>query len=139
MIESISNFLSKDNIYNSVITIIAILSILYAFYTKIKYLCLKKAAEKVAEVEEREELTGKEKFALVILWINEELPTIFKSSLFKTSIQKLVQLAYDNAFSYAKNYIKRKTGMDVSTLLTNISNTSQETSKDTNSDDSTDN
>ena len=37
-------------------------------------------------------------------------------------------------FKYAKNYIKRKTGYDISELLDKLPNTSKESSKDMNSD-----
>ena len=57
-------------------------------------------------------LTGEEKFALVISWINKDLPKIFANSIFKTIVEKIVQYAYDNSFNYMKNYIKRKTGYD---------------------------
>lgn len=102
--------------YDILATIIAVFFILYAIYNRIKYLCLKKASEMVAKVEADKELTGEEKFALCIVWISEELPKVFKNSIFQTILEKIIQHAYDTSFEYATNYIERKTGTDISTI-----------------------
>ena len=136
MIEYIKNLFSDGpNTYSTLLTIITITMIVFSMYNRIKYLCLKKAAEKVAEIEQNKELTGSEKFAQVVLWINEDLPKFFRNKFINTLIEKLVQFAYDNSKEYAKNYVKRKTGYDISTLLGNLgtqnSNDSNNTKTDT--------
>ena len=103
-------------------------------YNKIKYFCLEKAAEKVAEVEKDKELTGSQKFAKVVLWINQELPKIFKNKLFNIIVEKLVNYSYNTSKEYAINYIKRKTGYDISELIKKLSDTSKESSEDMNLD-----
>lgn len=116
--------LTKIGIDPSIILIISliitILSIVYAMYNKIKFLCLQKASEKVAEVEGDKNLTGEEKFAKVILWINNDLPKLFKNAFFRSIVEGLVQFAYDTSFKYMQKYIERKTGCDVSELMENI-------------------
>lgn len=107
-------------------SILSIYLILSNFYNKIKYECLRKAAEKVAEIEDKE-LSGKDKFAYVVLWIEEELPKIFRNTIIRKIIENIVQYAYDNCFKYAKNYIKRKTGIEISEVI-------KELNKDTNDD-----
>ena len=52
---------------------------------------------------------------------------IFANSMFKTIIEKIVQYAYDNSFNYMKNYIKRKTGYDISSLIDQINSNSDNT------------
>ena len=47
--------------------------------------------------------------------------------MFKTIIEKIVQYAYDNSFNYMKNYIKRKTGYDISSLIDQINSNSDNT------------
>lgn len=103
--------------YSILVTIIAIFLFIWGMYSKIKYLCLKKASEKVAEIENLEDISGEEKFALVVKWIDDELPRIFRNSLFKSIIQSIVQFAYDNSFAYMKRYVKRKTGRDISIIV----------------------
>ncbi len=108
--------------YNILITIIAIGLLIYSMYSKIKYYCLQEAITKVANIEKLTDLSGEEKFAIVVTWINDELPKIFKNSLINNIIKTLVQAAYDNCFKYAKNYIKRKTGYDISEIVSEIQN-----------------
>lgn len=92
-------------------------AIIITMYNRIKYLCLKKASEKVADVEELNFLTGSEKFALVVKWIDEELPAVFRNSVVYTLIESLVDLAYRNAKKYMSNYVKRKTGYDIDEII----------------------
>ena len=108
--------------YNILITMVAIILLIWGIYNKIKFLCLKKASELVSNVEEETDLTGSEKFALVLLWITEELPSVFRNSLFKSTIEELIEFAYTNSFSYMQKYIERKTGYDVTSLLNIMKN-----------------
>ena len=117
--ELFNNSTAKD-IYTVVITFIALFFIFKAMYNKIKYICLEKATEKIASVEELKDLTGEEKFALVLCWINYYLPKIFNNVTVQTIIENIINLAYNNAFKYAQNYIKRKTGYDISELVNMI-------------------
>ena len=139
MIEFIKEIVFDSKTYDIIITLIAIGLAFSVMYNKIKYFCLEKAAEKVAEVEKDKELTGSQKFIKVVLWINNELPKIFRNKLFNMIIEKLVNYAYSNSKEYTKNYIKRKTGYDISELIKNLPNTSNESSKDMNLDNSTNN
>ena len=116
--------------YNILITIIAIGLLIYSMYSKIKYYCLQEAITKVANIERLTDLSGEEKFAIVVTWINDELPKIFKNSLINNIIKTLVQAAYDNCFKYAKNYIKRKTGYDISEIVSEIQNKENDDQED---------
>ena len=134
MFSYIKDIIFDSNVYDVIITIIAVILAFSTMYNKIKYFCLEKAAEKVAEVEKDKELTGSQKFAKVVLWINQDLPKLFKNKLFNIIVEKLVNCAYDNSKEYAINYIKRKTGYDISELLKylpdNLNNSSDNTSSD---------
>lgn len=116
MIEFINNYIFESE-YSLILTLITIVLVVISIYNRIKFLCLQKATELVSSIEDRDDLSGEEKFAIVVKWINNDLPKIFRSSLFKSIIEKLVQFAYDNCYNYMKNYIKRKTGYDVSGLI----------------------
>jgi hypothetical protein len=131
-------FADGDHTYKTLITLLSIILAVVVMFEKIKFACLEKAAEKVAEVEGMENLTGKQKFALVVLWINQSLPLIFRNKLFQTILKKLIQYAYEKSSDYAKNYIKRKTGYDISGVLENLPSQTEESSKDTNKDVATD-
>ena len=126
MFQDIIDLINSKN-YTILITLFALILLISAAFNQIKYLCLKKACEKIANVEKMDMLTGEEKFALVISWINKDLPKIFANSMFTTIIEKIVQYAYDNSFNYMKNYIKRKTGYDISSLIDQINSNSDNT------------
>lgn len=108
------------DVYSVAITIIALFFIFKSMYLKIKYICLEQASEKIATVEELENLTGEEKFALVLCWINTDLPKIFNNAKMQAVIESIIDFVYNNAFKYAQNYIKRKTGYDVKELVDTI-------------------
>lgn len=129
ILEIITSSSAKD-LYTVAITFIALFFIFKAMYNKIKYLCLEKASEKIASVEELSELTGEEKFALVLCWINTDLPKIFNNSVMQTIIEKIINFAYNNSFKYAQNYIKRKTGYDISELLETIKAATEDVKND---------
>ena len=108
------------NVFSSSELLLAAICIglfVWGMYNKIKYLCLEKASKFVAEVEQDEEKSGTEKFITVLEWINEELPKIFKNSMFRTVVEKIINIAYNSSFEYMKNYIKRKTGTDVANVI----------------------
>lgn len=100
--------------------ICSLILLIYAMYSDIKYSCLKKASEMIAKAEKREDLTGEEKLALVITWITDDLPSIFSNEICKGFIKYIINYVYNNSFEYMKNYIKRKTGKDISTIVNEI-------------------
>ena len=106
--------------YNIFITVLSLILLMITIYNRIKYLCLEKASEMVAKAEAHEKLTGEQKLALCTIWINEELPKVFRNSIVQSLVKKLVNFVYDNSFEYMKRYVKRKTGQDISELI-NIS------------------
>ena len=105
------------NLYDVIVTMITLILLIWGIYSRIRYLCLKKAYEEIAKVESIKNLTNQQRFALVVTWIDEELPSIFRNAFFQSIIEKLVQFAYNNAYDYARKYIKRKTGLDISSLI----------------------
>lgn len=114
------------NIYNIILVSVTIGSIIITMYNRIKYLCLEKAVEKIAAVEELKDLTGEQKFSLVIVWICSDLPDIFSNALVQTLIKKIINYAYENCFKYANNYIERKTGCNVKELINMIKSAEDE-------------
>lgn len=121
MIDNIFNLLKND--YNVFITLLALILLIWGVYQRIKFLCLEKASEMVAKAESYKELSGEEKFAIVLNWMNEDLPKVFANSVFRSVLEKLVQFAYKTSFSYMKNYVKRKTGKDISDIVDTIQDT----------------
>lgn len=124
MIEFVKNMLldsSTKDLYLIASTLIAVYFIFYSMYSKIKYNCLEKACQKIAEAEKIEDLSGEEKFALVLAWINNDLPKVFKNSIMQKILESIINYVYKNCYTYTKNYIKRKTGCDISEIVNTIS------------------
>lgn len=112
--------------FSLVSSVILLVLLIWGVYNRIKFLCLQKASKMVADAESHSELSGKEKFALCLLWIDNELPRVFKSSLFKSIKERLLQFAYDTSYDYAEKYIKRKTGFDLDEMMNEIKKISEE-------------
>ena len=129
IVEIFSNSSLKD-LYTVLVTIGILFFIILAMYNRIKYLCLEKASEKIAAVEKMTELSGEEKFALVVTWINKDLPKIFRSSLMQNIIKAIINYAYNNSYEYAQNYIKRKTGYDISDVVNTIKKAEEDAKKE---------
>lgn len=130
MLQNIQSWFMNNS--NIIALLFAIILLIISIYNRIKYLCLEKACEKIAAVEKMDNLSGEEKFALVISWINKDLSKIFANTFFKSILEKIVQFAYDNSFKYMKNYIKRKTGYDISSLIDQINSNSDTNNQNTN-------
>lgn len=125
-----------DNGKITTLALATIILLIVSTYNRIKYLCLEKACQRIVEAESHTELSGEEKFNLVKGWIQESLPTIFTISLFQSVLEKLIQYAYDNSFEYMSKYIKRKTGLDLSEVITEVKNMSKEDTNNASSNES---
>lgn len=129
LVDNIIN-VTKNDFYGLVLTFISIGLIIITIYNRIKYLCLEKAVEKIAAVEELKELSGEQKFALVVTWINSDLPSIFSNAIVQSLIEKIIDYAYNNCFKYANNYIERKTGCNIKELINIVKDVEDEAKKD---------
>lgn len=121
----------KSGTYGIITTLIILIVVLLSMYNKIKYKCLEKALEKIADIEQNTELTGEEKFKIVVQWVNSDLPIIYKTTLLQQLIEKLVKYAYDNSKEYMENHVKRITGMDVQEVVNMSTSNLQDSSDET--------
>lgn len=96
--------------------ILILILVIVSMYNKIKYDCMKKAAEYMVSIE-CQDFSGREKIKMVDKWINSKLPGIFNNSLINNLIDRIVKYIYTKGFSYMEEYIKRKTGLDLDTIL----------------------
>ena len=105
------------DILHGILALIGINAVLCSIFNKIRYDCIKQASSMVASAEKYKDLTGEEKFKMVISWIDESLPKIFRNSFVKRFSEYVVQYTYDKSVEYTRNYIKRKTGYDVTEII----------------------
>lgn len=92
------------------------LFIAFSLYQRAKNKCLMEACKLIAEAEEYSDLTGKEKFNLVLKWIDERLPKIYKVFVVQAIIANIIQYCFDNSFDYMKNYVENKAGISYKEL-----------------------
>lgn len=116
-VKNVFSFLLENDFFGVLFGVTSVILLVWSIYNNIKYECLKKATELIAKIEDQEELTGEEKFTLVISWINEDLPVLFQNTFIKSLTIKIAESVFENVSEYAKKYIKRKTGYDVSDLI----------------------
>ena len=126
IISIFTNSSTKD-IYTVAITLIAIYLAFSTMFNKIKCICLIKASEKIADVEQMSDLTGKEKFSLVLSWIISDLPKVFNNAKTQVIVESIIKTIYDNSYKYTSNYIKRKTGYNVSELISKVKKADEDT------------
>lgn len=131
-VKNVFGFLLENDFFGVLFGITSVILLIWSIYNNIKYECLKKATELIAKVEEQEELTGEEKFALVISWINEDLPILFQNTFIKSLTIKIAENVFENVSDYAKKYIKRKTGYDISDLIDILKDVIVDDNKDNN-------
>ena len=97
--------------YGTVTTGIIVVLVILTIYNKIKYQCLEKISNFVAEVEKNTELTGEQKYELVKIWLANEVKITNKPFMNKL-VDKLISSVYTNSKLYAINYISRKVNVD---------------------------
>lgn len=97
--------------YGTVTTGIIVVLVILTIYNKIKYQCLEKISNFVAEVEKNTELTGEQKYELVKIWLANEVKITNRPFMNKL-VDKLISSVYTNSKLYAINYISRKVNVD---------------------------
>ena len=97
--------------YGTVATGIIVVLVILTIYNKIKYQCLEKISNFVAEVEKNTELTGDQKYELVKIWLANEVKITNRPFMNKL-VDKLISSVYTNSKLYAINYISRKVNVD---------------------------
>lgn len=120
---TIFNFISSKG-YGTISTIVIIILAIISIYNKLKYQCLEKVSNFVAEVEKNTELSGEQKFEMCKLWLSNEVK-VTNSSILTKFVEKIIQYAYDTSKNYAINYIARKANVDVSKVNEVISELKQ--------------
>lgn len=97
--------------YGSIATAVILVLILVIIYNKIKFQCLEKISNFVAEVEKNTDLTGEQKYELVKVWLSNEIKITDKPFMSKL-VDKLIEYTYTNSKLYAVNYISRKANVE---------------------------
>jgi predicted PurR-regulated permease PerM len=87
--------------------VVALISIIY----KIKSNFIDQIVKFIKNVEEDVSLTNTEKMDMVIKWIQNIIPRLFKVVFSEKVLRQIAQNIYDDMKAYREAYIKNKTGM----------------------------
>lgn len=104
--------------------IIAVISILYKIKSKFTSLI----ASFIKDAEEDTSLSNPEKMDMVISWIKDIIPRIFRVVFNDKVLRLIAENIYQDMKAYRNAYIKNKTGLQVSELVEVV-----ESSKENNS------
>ena len=99
-----------NDILSNIISILQvtwnILLCIIAIYIAIRSSLIKEITKYIAIAEEETDLTGKEKMALVVSWIKDLIPRLFRVLFTDKVIEIMAQNIYDDMKKYRESFIK---------------------------------
>ena len=118
-----------SEIINSISVFISILLAIIAIIFKIKSNFTACISEFIKDAEKESDLTGPEKMDLVISWIKDSIPRLFKIIFSDKVLKMMADNIYSDMKSYREIYINNKTGLTTSQVIQIVK--SSEDEKDT--------
>jgi len=94
-------------IYNIIQSLWNIILVGLSLYIFIRSTLIAKIAGYIATAETEVELTGKEKMALVVSWVKDLIPRLFRVLFTDKVIELMAQNIYDDMKKYRENFIKK--------------------------------
>ena len=96
-----------------VLLIISLLIGLKAIYQSIKVNLIQQVVKFIVTAEGEALLTGPEKMNLVISWMKDIIPRLFKVVFDEKVLRMIAQNIFSDMKKYANNYVENKTGASV--------------------------
>lgn len=119
--DTIQMIWSNINEYISIfLFIISIITSLIALYNKIKANFTGAITEFIKIAEEDTNLKPLEKMDMVVCWVKQLIPNIFKVVFNDKTLRQISQNIYDNMKEYKNTYVKNKTGLTTKQLINTI-------------------
>lgn len=103
--------------------IISIISIIF----KIKSNFTALITQFIKDAEEKSELTGPEKMDLVIDWLKDLIPRLFKVVFNDTVLRQIADNIYNDMKAYREIYVNNKTGLATSQVIQIVKKVTSET------------
>jgi len=94
-------------VYSIIQSLWNIILIVISLYIFIRSTLITKIAGYIATAESEVDLTGKEKMALVVGWIKDLIPRLFRVLFTDKVIELMAQNIYDDMKKYRENFIKK--------------------------------
>lgn len=119
--DTIQMIWSNINEYISILLfIISVITSLIALYNKIKANFTGAITEFIKIAEEDTNLKPLEKMDMVVCWVKQLIPNIFKVVFNDKTLRQISQNIYDNMKEYKNTYVKNKTGLTTKQLINTI-------------------
>lgn len=125
--EALKTIISNIGEYINIILIlfsiiVSIISIIF----KIKSNFSSVITQFIKDAEEKSDLTGPEKMDLVISWIKNIIPRIFKVVFSDKVLRQIADNIYNDMKAYREIYINNKTGLATSQVIQIVKKTTEE-------------
>ena len=109
--ETIKNYLDQ------ILVLISVIISILAIYNKLKGNMISMIAKFISLAEENTDLSGSEKMDLVLSWLKDITPRLFRVIFNENTWNQIVQNIYDDMKKYKDNYIRNKTGMNTKEVI----------------------
>ena len=115
----------KD-VVSVILFIISIIAVLKSIVHAIKANLIEQAIKYIQQAEGKANLTGPEKMDLVISWMKDIVPRLFKVVFSEKVLKQIAQNVFDDMKKYAKKYVESKIGTTIEEVVKERWETQQE-------------
>ena len=116
--ESLATIYNECNVYiNYILIAISIISSIIAIIKTIKANFTESISKFIKLAEEDKNLSGIEKMDMVICWVKQLIPKIFRIVFNDKVLKQISQNIYDDMKGYKEVYIKNKTGLSTKEVV----------------------
>lgn len=102
-----------QTVVSIILLIISIIAALKSLYQSIKANLIEQVVKFIVTAEGESFLTGPEKMNLVIGWMKDIIPRLFKVIFDEKVLRMIAQNIFNDMKKYANNYVENKTGASV--------------------------
>lgn len=96
-----------------ILLIISIIAVFKSIKQAVKANLIEQAVKFIEQAEGNAELTGPEKMDLVISWMKDIIPRLFKVVFTDDVLKDIAQNVFDDMKKYAKKYVEARTGASI--------------------------
>ena len=122
--DNLINLQQLQNYWSTIITIISIIIAVISFIYKIKSNFTKMISKFIKDAENTE-LSNPEKMDLVISWIKDIIPRLFRVIFNDKVLRQIAENIYQDMKAYRDAYIKNKTGKETKEVIEIVTKTEE--------------
>lgn len=108
---------SMSSYISSLLLLISVAVSILAVYNRIKSNFINKITKFISDAEGEVELSGSEKMELVISWVKDIIPRLFKVIFTDKILKDIAENIFKDMRSYSDKYIHNMTGMEKTKVI----------------------